>query len=59
MFLYQNKYIIKKKIISTTSKIILMGNDNNAILIEEKDKLKEIGKVIYTFSKIEELEKNF
>ncbi len=59
VFLYQNKYIIKKKIISTTSKIILMGNDNNAILIEEKDKLKEIGKVVYTFSKIEELEKNF
>ncbi len=59
IFLYQDEYMIKKKIISTTSKIILMGNDNSAILVEEKDKLKEIGKVVWTFSKIAELEKNF
>ena len=52
IFLYQDEYMIKKKIISTTSKIILMGNDNSAILVEEKDKLKEIGKVVWTFSKI-------
>lgn len=59
VFLYDGEYMIKKKIISTNSKIILMGNENNAILVEEKDKLKEIGKVVWTFSKIAELEKSF
>lgn len=51
VFLYNGEYMIKKKIISTTSKIILIGNNNSAILVEKKDRLKEIGKVVWTFSK--------
>ena len=50
VFLYNDEYMIKKKIISTNLKIILIGNNNSAVLVEKKDRLKEIGKVVWTFS---------
>lgn len=52
VFLYNDEYMIKKKIISTTSKIILIGSNNSAISVERKDRLKEIGKVIWLFQEL-------
>lgn len=55
VFLHNDEYMIKKKIISTTSKIILIGSNNSAISVERKDRLKEIGKVIWLFQELKSL----
>lgn len=46
VFLYQDKYLIKKKVISTDGGITLIGKDNKITVIRNTAQYKELGKII-------------
>lgn len=46
VFLYNNKYLIRKKRISTEGKIILVGKNEEMLIVEGKNRYEEIGKII-------------
>ena len=46
VFLYQDKYLIRKKVISTDGGITLIGKDNKITVIRNTTQYKELGKII-------------
>ncbi len=46
VFLYQDKYLIRKKVISTDGGITLIGKDNKITVIRNTAQYKELGKII-------------
>ena len=46
VFLYNNKYLIRKKRISAEGKIILIGKNEEIVVVESKNRYEEIGKII-------------
>ena len=46
VFLYKEKYVIRKKRISIEGKIILIGKNEEIVVIEGKNRYEEIGKII-------------
>lgn len=46
VFLYNNKYLIRKKRISAEGKIILVGKNEEMVVMEGKNRYEEIGKII-------------
>ena len=46
VFLYQDKYLIRKKVISTDGGITLIGKDNKITVIRNATQYKELGKII-------------
>ena len=46
VFLYQDKYLIRKKVISTDGGVTLIGKDNKITVIRNTAQYKELGKII-------------
>lgn len=46
VFLYQDKYLIRKKVISTDGGVTLIGKDNKITVIRNIAQYKELGKII-------------
>ena len=46
VFLYQDKYLIRKKVISTDGGVTLIGKDNKITVIRNTTQYKELGKII-------------
>ena len=46
VFLYQDKYLIRKKVISTDGGVTLIGKDNKITIVRNTAQYKELGKII-------------
>lgn len=46
VFLYQDKYLIRKKVISTDGGVTLIGKDNEITVVRNVTQYKELGKII-------------